>query len=160
METVDADDVKLDLELVNERKSSRRPTLTYHSIRGTPTAFHIRGTRLLLPSLACKFGRAVTFTADAESYAVQALDVIHRKFLRQRYALGQGVTAIFDRHAKVFDASGQEIETDSGLARLDGWELNVILILRGIWQTDFHSGLRLEVSEVQLVQKHFATVCA
>ena len=158
METVDADDVKPDLELVNERKSSRRPTLTYHSIRGSPTAFHIRGTHLLLPSLASRTGWAVTFAANAGSYAVEALRMIHQKFLRQRYILGQGVTAILERHAKVFDASGQQI--DSSLAELGGWELNVILILRGIWQTEFHSGLRIEVAEIQLVQKHTPAVHA
>ena len=37
-----------------------------------------------------------------------------------------------------------------GATELEDWELHALLFLRGMWETETHVGLRLEVLQVQL----------
>ena len=57
------------------------------------------------------------------------------------------------KHASVYNMHGELLSTGPGiLSMMEDWELNVISVLRGMWQTHFHTGMRLEVAEVQLVR--------
>ena len=61
------------------------------------------------------------------------------------------VTALFEEaKSKVFDLEGNQVYPD--VTKLEDWEVHVLLFLRGMWETNTHAGLRLEVLQVQLVR--------
>ena len=140
-----------DLMWVSPRPSIRTPSMMYMSCRGTPTLFHLRYTRVLVTRSSSKqFGHfALTFFVRDDSFTARALAAIQRSFTTKSYIVGSGVTATFDEHAEVFDANGERI-TVCGSA-LEGWVVHALINLRGMWETRRHAGLRLEVSQVQLV---------
>jgi hypothetical protein len=138
------------LEWVNPRKSLSRPGLVYTSARGTPTTFHLRHTCVLMARPMGKGQTALFFAASADSFAVRALAQVYKTFSTRRYDIDSGMSAIFEGHSKVFDANGEEL---SGvLPDLEGWIVHALITLRGKWESGHHTGLRLEVAQVQLVQ--------
>jgi hypothetical protein len=146
------------LEWVNPRKSLSRPGVVYSSARGTPTTFHLRHTcvlgnlRLARPlGTAGADSFALVFAACADSFVVRALAAMYKTFSTRQYDLNSGVFAIFEGHAKVFDANGVE-KSGVKASDLEGWVVHALITLRGKWESGHHTGLRLEVAQVQLVQ--------
>jgi hypothetical protein len=150
--------IPLDLEWVNQRKSLSRPGVVYSSARGTPTTFHLRHTCVLLARPLGTAGAETTdaewvlaFFARPESFVMRALGAVYDTFSTRRYDLNSGVFAIFEEHAKVFDANGVE-RSGVKASDLEGWAVHALITLRGKWESGHHTGLRLEVAQVQLVQ--------
>jgi hypothetical protein len=139
------------LEWVNPRKSLSRPGVVYTSARGTPTTFHLRHTCVLMAHPMGKDQVALMFTAPADSFMVRALAAVYKSFSTRRYDLDSGVAAIFEDHARVFDTNGEEL-SDVKATDLEGWVVHALVTLRGKWESGYHTGLRLEVVQVQLVQ--------
>ena len=133
-----------DLEWVHRRRSATTEGLIYTSVRGTPTMFHLRSTCVLLARPLGNEQYALVFAAQTDSLVVRALAAMHTTF-------DAGVTAIFEKHAKVFDSRGEGI-SDMCASDLQGWVGHALINLRGRWESKCHTGLRLEVSQMQLVQ--------
>ena len=125
--------------------------VTYSSVRGTPTVFHLRDTCILLARQQGSEPFAVTFAASAESFVTQALAQILREFRQRPYDIQRNVTALFaGGSTRVFDTHGGEI-TDVTASDLEGWTAHVLLGLKGSWHTKEHAGLCIDALQIQLI---------
>ena len=93
---------------------------------------------------------ALWFTVRPDSFVVRALAEVYKTFSTRRYDLDSGVAAIFEDHTQVFDLNGEV--SDMKAIDLEGWVVNLIVTLRGKWTSGYHTGLRLEIAQIQLVQ--------
>ena len=125
--------------------------VTYSSVRGTPTVFHLRDTCILLARQQGSEPFAVTFAASAESFVTQALAQILREFRQRPYDIQRNVTALFaGGTTRVFDTHGGEL-SDVTAADLQGWTAHALLGLRGSWNTQEHAGLCIDALQIQLI---------
>jgi len=137
-------------------RKSLSDLITYHSCQGAPTVFHLRHTRILMTRVCSGIWNdreaSLTFFARSSSFAVKALAQIQRSASAKQAMWSSHVTALFEESkSKVFDLEGNQVY-DPDVIKLEDWEVNALLFLRGMWETNTHAGLRLEVLQVQLVR--------
>jgi len=147
------EDLAQDIVWAAPRKSLGN-LITYHPCQGTPTVFHLRHTRTLMTRVCSGSPKdtSLTFFARSSSFAVKALAQIQQSASRKRAIWSSHVTALFQEgRSQVYDEAGSPVAADA--VSLEEWELHCLLFLRGMWETETHVGLRLEVLQVQLVRR-------
>ena len=133
-------------------RKSLTDLITYHMCQGTPTVFHLMHTRILTTRVCSGNEKNVslTFFARSHSFAVKALAQIQQSASSKRAIWSSHVTALFEEaKSKVFDQEGIQVY-GLDVSKLEDFEVNALIFLRGMWETGTHVGLRLEVLQLQL----------
>ena len=133
-------------------RKSLTDLITYHMCQGTPTVFHLMHTRILTTRVCSGNEKNVslTFFARSHSFAVKALARIQQSASSKRAIWSSHVTALFEEaKSKVFDQEGIQVY-GLDVSKLEDFEVNALVFLRGMWETSTHVGLRLEVLQLQL----------